>query len=220
MKHSCGAILYTYEPYSGVIGIILGLEGCHWLPFKGGPKKGETYEQAAIREIYEETCGLIKIDNVELEHIFSSKKKRYHIGLVYVDYDLIDKFKIARSTELDMALIEKKSIKFFPLDTILESKNIHNLTRNSILYYWKKLQFLSDKKTSNDTLNVRSRNYSIPRKLLIYDEKKKFCISKYNIENLYDNSIIYNRVIRKKYRTIWGFSRNEKINSDNWRIKK
>ena len=147
MKHSCGAILYSYNPFNGQIGIILGLEGKHWLPFKGCNNKNETYEQAAIREIYEETCGIIKLKNIKLNHKFNSKNKHYHIGLVYVDYNLIRQFPKIRSTMIKNDFKEKQKIRFFPLSFFKKRKTkIHKLTMESINFYWNDLIHLSKKK--------------------------------------------------------------------------
>lgn len=143
MKHSCGAILYSFDS-KGRLGIILGLEGRCWFPFKGCKDKGETYEQAAIREIYEETCGLVKINGINLEHEFSSKNKHYHIGLVYVSYDFIKKFDEIRCHMVEKQFLEKTRVKFFPLNEIHCFQRIHSLTLVSIRFFWNKLLCLTD----------------------------------------------------------------------------
>ena len=139
MKHSCGALLFTRDK-NNQLGVILGLEDDEWLPFKGCNESNETYEETAIREILEETCGLIQITNISLEHRLTSKRKHYKIGLVLVDYDICDKFPKARNIEnLQEAYYEKKKIKFFPLDDVLYSE-VHNLSKASIRYYWNMMQ--------------------------------------------------------------------------------
>ena len=88
--HSCGAILYT--DFNNDIYVILGMEKGMWFPFKGTRETGETCTEAAIREIYEETCSIVKLDDIELNCQYSTKRKYYHIGLVYVNHNdkLID----------------------------------------------------------------------------------------------------------------------------------
>ena len=156
MRHSCGAILYSYDT-KGNLGIILGMEGTHWLPFKGGRDVGETLEDAAIREIYEETCKLVKIDTIKLEHSFSSKHKHYHIGLCNVPYEVIDKFESARENAVDKKYTEKTCIKFFPFLTLKKNSDLHSLTRASIKFYWNKLLALSFKKTLVNRTGERLR---------------------------------------------------------------
>lgn len=142
MKHSCGAILYTYSP-EGKLGVILGMEGCSWLPFKGCNNPDESYEDTAIREIYEETGGLIKIKNIILEHTFNSKHKHYHIGLCYVPHNIINNFNQINRDNLPKAFVEKNMIKFFPLNELRKSNNVHNITMSSIKFFWNKLIILS-----------------------------------------------------------------------------
>ena len=111
MKVSCGAILYTFD-HNNNIGIILGLESCGWLPFKGRNEFNETYEETAIREIYEETCGVVKLDTISLDHKFVSKNKTYYIGLIHVSYNFIDQFNIKLEKETREEFKEKKSVNF------------------------------------------------------------------------------------------------------------
>lgn len=170
MKHSCGAIIYSYEPITNKIGIILGLEGYHWLPFKGCTRKYESYEDAAKREIYEETCRLVNIDKINLEHNFNSKNKYYHIGLVYANYNIIEKFRKKRIKEDNIDFMEKKKIKFFPLKNILTNKNIHYLTKSSISFYWERLILLSNGNVLKN--KIRPRNYSTS---ILYNNKLYNC---------------------------------------------
>lgn len=139
MKTSCGALLYSY--HNGEIGIILGNENPNdgFLPFKGRPEHGETREEAAIREIYEETCGLVKLQHITLSHQFSSKNKHYYIGICRVSYDIIDRFNKIRRDEIRENFKEKKMLKFFPLKSILLSKEVHPIAKASVRYYWNRL---------------------------------------------------------------------------------
>jgi len=138
MKTSCGALLYTYNP-AGSIGIILGCENGLWLPFKGCTEDNETYEQTAIREVEEETCGVVKLNSINLEHKFASKRKQYYIGLSLVDYGVIDRFNESIKNESRASHCEKKELQFFDLKSVLSDTRIHNITKASIKYYWNKL---------------------------------------------------------------------------------
>lgn len=194
MKVSCGAIFYTYDPY-GNIGIILGLEGDDWLPFKGCNEKGETYEETAIREIYEETCGLIRVDKISLDHAFASKRKKYYIGLIYVDYDIIEKFSQLRKAEDRPNFIEKKSLRFFNLDTVLFNNYVHGISKASIKYYWNKLEYLRPK-----MYNENNENENI--------FKIKFHIT--FIPELYKKDFSWNKLFVKKDRN---------YSNGNWRVR-
>lgn len=147
LKNSCGAILYAYNK-DGILGVILGEEDRgvgDWLPFKGCNENNETYEETAAREIKEETCGVVDIhpSKIILNHKFASKRKNYYIALCEVDYSMIDAFYIARLSENRKEFKEKKNIKFFPLDNVLDDVSVHSLSRASIRYYWNQLKGLS-----------------------------------------------------------------------------
>lgn len=145
MKNSCGAILYAFDK-DGRIGIILGSEGYEeWLPFKGCNEEGETFEQTAIREIREETCGLVSLDSISLDHVFTTKHKIYRIGLCRVDFDIIEQFEKVRKAESRKEFREKQEIRFFPLDTIFIKQKVHSISRASIKFYWDKLATLAGK---------------------------------------------------------------------------
>lgn len=162
MKNSCGAILYAYNS-EGKLGIILGEEdrgAGDWLPFKGCNEDGESYQEAASREVREETCGLINIppDKISLEHNFASKRKFYRIALCEVDYSFINDFYKARTMENRKEFKEKKNVKFFELDTVLKDPTVHSLSKASILYYLNRLNNLSHTPT---TTTERTRCHGI-----------------------------------------------------------
>jgi len=160
MKHSCGAVLYTIDPTTNKLGIILGMEGWHWLPFKGCANVGESFEKAAIREINEETCGLVNIKSLSLDHHFNSKNKHYHMGLVKVDYNIINEFDKVREKTTKKEFLEKKQIKFFALDEIKRDiTKIHNITRASIDFYWDKLLAISEGKNLQKNIRMRNNSY-------------------------------------------------------------
>jgi len=145
MKNSCGAILYTFDP-EGRIGVILGAEGSEeWLPFKGCNEEGETFEQTAIREIREETCGLVQLETILLDHVFTTKHKIYRIGLCQVDYGIIEQFEKVRRSECRKEFREKQEIKFFPLETVFVKQKVHSISRASIKFYWDKLMTYAGK---------------------------------------------------------------------------
>lgn len=163
MKNSCGAIFYTYDP-NGNLGIILGSENGEWLPFKGCNEEGETFNQTAIREINEETCGLINIKNIILEHKFTSKRKHYHIGLCQVNYDIIEKFNNIRNQDkqsLEKEFLEKEELKFFDMENIISCRVIHNISKSCINYYMCKLQLLKNKQSSAETKYTRKHSMSV-----------------------------------------------------------
>lgn len=147
MKKSCGALLYTISP-QGKFGLVLGLEKGHWLPFKGCAKESESNEEAAIREIKEETCGLLKIKRIKLNYKYTSKKKQYFIGLCYIPYDYISKFSIHREEKENndeyTDYVEKEEIKFFEYNgnTI---NSLHNLSNRIIIFYKRTLDILKNK---------------------------------------------------------------------------
>lgn len=140
MKESCGAILYTFNPnYSNRLEIILGWEGYHWLPFKGSKHQNELLEDTAIREIYEETGGLLSIDNIKLDHVFSTKRKKYHIGLCYSPYNLIESFTHKRKKEERHEYKEKIALRSFDLLEVMSNNDVHYITKKSIKFYWDQL---------------------------------------------------------------------------------
>lgn len=197
MRHSCGAILYAFDP-KGQLGIILGLEGYHWLPFKGGPEKNETFEEAAIREIYEETCKIVKLDYINLKHNFKSKHKSYHIGLVKVNYNIIENFKKKRKRENKNIYKEKKEIAFFPLNIVRTHTAVHNITLASINYYWDQLIKINDKYQQSGTTILQENNdkYKYTRKQGLYPNYASKLNSSY-IEMNYDKKRSDNKSWRK-----------------------
>ena len=88
--HSCGAILYTF--HNSDVYVILGMEKGEWFPFKGTRERGETNMETAIREVYEETCSIINTNYIDLQCNYITKRKHYHIGLVFVEMNKISKF--------------------------------------------------------------------------------------------------------------------------------
>ena len=133
---SCGALLWAIDEH-GRPGVILGAEfndAFGYLPFKGRPEPYETHEQAAIREVYEETCGLVSIDKIDLLHKFETSHKKYYIGLVQVPYAILSQFEKARKNVADASYLEKRRLKFFLLRK-MTSREVHPLSRRSIKFY-------------------------------------------------------------------------------------
>jgi ADP-ribose pyrophosphatase YjhB (NUDIX family) len=143
-SHSCGAVLYTI--YNNKVYIILGKEHGDWFPFKGRCEIGETYEQAAVREIEEETCRLVKLnaDDISLNCNFSTSRKYYHIGLNFVPYIFVKKFYTTRKFMEDEKCLEKTHIKMFDLYT-LDTYDFHHVTAMPLLYYYPHLKDLQEK---------------------------------------------------------------------------
>lgn len=148
-KHSCGAILYTI--YNNTIYIILGMEKGQWFPFKGTRETGESNEQTAIREIHEETCGVVILDNIELKCNYSTKRKHYHIGLVKVSPNIINHFyknkeeliRVHKYNEDYYKYLEKSDIKMFSLKNIINI-DFHEVTSVPIKYYYNYLKKLEN----------------------------------------------------------------------------
>jgi hypothetical protein len=154
-KHSCGAILYTV--HNNKIYIILGMEKGQWFPFKGTRESGESNEHAAIREIYEETCGITKLISIDLKCNYSTKRKHYHIGLVKVSSDIINQFyrnqeDISRENrycgDYD-SYLEKSDIRMFSLNFVLKTK-FHEVTSMPLKYYYKYLKMLESNLHKSD----------------------------------------------------------------------
>lgn len=149
-KHSCGAILFTI--YKNQIYIILGMEKGQWFPFKGTNNNGESNIQTAIREIYEETYGVVKLQHIDLKCNFSTKRKHYHIGLVQIPYHQIEKFYRNRSLLLKYKnfsnkysmFLEKTEIKLFPLHNVFNN-NFHEVTKIPIKYFYNHLSCIEFK---------------------------------------------------------------------------
>ena len=141
MKISCGAIFYTFNVHNN-IEVVLGLEGEHWFPFKGCKEADETITQTAIREIREETCGLVDIKEINLEHKFSSKRKIYFIGICQVDNNFVEQFEKKRLEETREAFMEKKAVRAFSLSEAFTNRAVHNITKSSLYYFENKLKLL------------------------------------------------------------------------------
>ena len=116
-------------------------------------------------EIYEETCGVIKLNSIDLKCKYSTKRKHYHIGLIEIQPDDINKF--YKNRELIMtdfscdnyhSYLEKSDIKMFSLDSIFKN-NFHSITVKPIKYYHSYLKSLQN------TLDIRvskSLAYAMP----------------------------------------------------------
>lgn len=137
-KSSYGALLFSRDPNSGELGIILGYESSDWYPFKGASNEGESPEQAAIREIYEETAGVVELNQISLDLEFATKRKCYYIGLVEVDYSIVTNFTKAREQYTTGAFAEKTEIKFFPLSQI-DMRQFPWITQKCISHYFKRI---------------------------------------------------------------------------------
>lgn len=141
MLHSCGGVLYTIK--KNRLYLVLGREGKYFFHFKGCPENNETFEQTAIREINEETMGIVKIKKILLNcSNVKSKKKIYRLGLVKVNNDIVEQFNYLKYKFIDIMphkYKEKDEIKLFPFNRILDYR-LHILTLKPILFYYKILE--------------------------------------------------------------------------------
>ncbi len=152
-KHSCGAILYIIE--NSTVYIILGMEKNQWFPFKGIRERGETNDEAAIREINEETCGAVIVNHIELKCNYTTKRKHYHIGLVRIYKNQFINFYRNRDYMLNTYdnrtnFLEKNKIKMFEVETIMLN-DFHEITITPIMHY---LPFLN---RLQNNLNLRRK---------------------------------------------------------------
>lgn len=156
-KRSCGALFYTIR--GGRVEVVLGLEKHGgWFVFKGTNKKGETYEETAIREIYEESCGLIRLDKITLDCHFSTSRKHYHIGLVYVPPYFIRRFGevrkfLASREDTPPDYLEKLFVRSIAISNI-NTDTMHHLTAHIINFY---KQILLKKENELDDINQQWR---------------------------------------------------------------
>jgi 8-oxo-dGTP pyrophosphatase MutT (NUDIX family) len=149
MNHSCGALLYTINP-EGKLGIVLGKEYGHWSLFKGRIDAHESYEECAIREIHEETGGLLHVSKISLDCVFSNRVKTYHIGLVYISYELIEKFN-SRVAHENPAFNEKEMIRFFDYETFDVDEH-HAHVKIAVKYYSDHLDIILRQNAKADEL--------------------------------------------------------------------
>jgi hypothetical protein len=163
MKISCGAIFYTFDIHNN-IEVVLGLEGDQWFPFKGCKEADETIKQTAIREIREETCGLVDIKEINLEHKFSSKRKIYFIGICEVSNDFVNQFEKKRLEETRVAFMEKKAVRTFSLSEAFTNKAVHNITKSSLYYFENKLKLLELERKMDINKTCEDHNYNCMRK--------------------------------------------------------
>lgn len=147
--HSCGAILYTI--HNNKVYIILGKEHGDWFPFKGCSEHGETPEETAVREIEEETINIIKVDpdDIELQCTYTTSRKTYHIGLVYVNPNFVRFFNIKRkkiieNKSIHKKFLEKSYVKMFSLES-LKLYDFHTITNIPINFYLPTLMDIQQK---------------------------------------------------------------------------
>jgi len=149
MRVSCGALLYACK--DGEIGVVLGIEGGNYFPLKGGKFAGETDEQTAIREVFEESCGLVDLKRISLDCTVHSLTKRYHLGLVEVSHDIIEKFAARRATETRPSFAELSGLKFIKLAD-LENMKLPLVTYKAVSFYKDRL-FELEKKINENNMN-------------------------------------------------------------------
>ncbi len=155
--HSCGAILYTV--CNSKVYVILGKEFNDWFPFKGKCEPDETFEEAAIREIEEETCRVVRPARVALECEYATSRKFYHIGLVFVPHTFIDEFYMNRRRAEDKKYLEKTDVKMFPIERVNDYR-FPQVTSVPVKHYYLFLSQLQNKiNTLRSMLGMRSKVY-------------------------------------------------------------
>ena len=151
LKISCGAVLYTI--INKRVYLVLGKEYENYYHYKGGCHSNETFEETAIREIYEETMGLVKLDNIILDcRNTITKNKRYILGLVYIEPIIIHQFnerKKLGNTCFPECFNEKDDMKLFSLECIF-NLDLPKPTIKPILFYYKKLYNIQKKLIYNN----------------------------------------------------------------------
>lgn len=146
MPHSCGALLYTIDP-QGRLGVVLGREFGSWCLFKGCQEPGESFEECAEREIFEETGGLLRVKRPYLGCHFSNRVKTYHIGLEYLPYELIGAFNGRRAHE-NPVFNEKDEMRFFEYGKLnLDEHHMH--VRVAIQYYADQLDIIAQRQSKH-----------------------------------------------------------------------
>ena len=167
------------------------MEKNEWFPFKGTKNINESLKETAIREIYEETCGLVKLDNIHLNCTYSTKRKYYHIGLVFVNFNILQNFhkkrnfyKICNNIKISSEkYLEKIDIKYFNINNINLYK-FHNISKIPINFYKNFLLRLQQKLNSNLINNNDNNFLNILKK-----------IQPTNIENSPNINILTNNII-------------------------
>jgi 8-oxo-dGTP pyrophosphatase MutT (NUDIX family) len=130
------------------------MEKGEWFPFKGTREKGETNNEAAIREIYEETCTVVNVSHIDLACNYTTKRKHYHIGLIQVNPNIIKEFYKIRYRIEEKKFLEKTSLRAFALDDI-NINFFHCITKIPIKYYYNNL-----KSIQRNITNKQSKLYT------------------------------------------------------------
>ena len=197
-KHSAGALIFTV--YDNQIYIVLGMEKNDWFPFKGTKNNNETLIDTAIREVFEETCGIVKLDNIYLDCKYSTKRKYYHIGLVFVNINILKKFYTKRKLYEDKSeiednhkFLEKTDIKLFNINMI-DSYLFHIITKIPIKFY-KNFLIKLQKKFDRNKLNSNKD------------------INKIMHDNKYINKIMHSKNLLNNYEDKWVNNISANINN-------
>lgn len=151
-NYSAGILLYRIR--NGAPEFLLGRDVKYesWSDF-GGKHDNCDYKQplnTAVREFYEETCGIIlntydmikKINQRSVRiQCLSYKKKTYYMYVVKydneIDIEVIfkDQFDFLQQSKVCSKFREKSEIKWFGIDSIVNDKqNIRGVFYNSFLY--------------------------------------------------------------------------------------
>lgn len=141
-NYSAGVLLYRIR--NGEKEFLLGKDVKYnsWSDFGGKHDNVDNKQplRTAVREFYEETCGaiinmhdilnIINTNNVRIQ-CSSYKKKMYYMFVVkyenaFRDIENIfqDQYKFLKQTSVCMKFKEKKEIKWFDMDSIINNKSI------------------------------------------------------------------------------------------------
>lgn len=117
MTFAAGIMLYKL--YNGKVWYLLGKENNEWSAFAGGGEAGETFEECANREFYEETCGIFG-DRIKCkERVIKDrtyKGKEFYMFMVEcpedIDFTINDRFLKALDTCSNIHMKEKSEIRW------------------------------------------------------------------------------------------------------------
>ena len=80
MRHSYGALLFTF--IDNDLKIVLGKEYGLWHLFAGGRNGWESHSDAASRELYEETRGIVNVSRFSIPVAYQKRNgKQFQIGI-------------------------------------------------------------------------------------------------------------------------------------------
>jgi hypothetical protein len=152
---TAGAVLVTVRPSDGVFGALLGYQEKgerdakmfpypgYWTPHKGRMDESERGfpKKTAIREVFEETAGLVSLEEKDIEFCYTLKpnpSEKYlnetNLALVMVPYSVLTRFAEAREQQVSAECKEKLNLAFFPIQAIRRCNKQRGLATNSFVH--------------------------------------------------------------------------------------